>query len=108
MDERIDAERPVRAGQSRLDAFDEIEAGPPHEGAIAEYPEVLGGVFQIGGEKGGQRGSDDGASAETPTSCTRLPQARRGSRRKQRDMQAAKGLGGRRNLETPQSAVCKI
>ena len=68
MDKRIDAECPVRAGQSRLDTLDKIEAGPPHERAIAEYPEVLGGVFQIGGgEKGGQRGGggpDDGASAE--------------------------------------------
>ena len=42
VNERIDAQRPVGAGQAGLDALAEIEAGPPHQRAIAEHPKVFG------------------------------------------------------------------
>ena len=47
MDERIDAQRPVQADEPRRHAFDEVEAGTPHQRAIAEDPEVFG-VMPVG------------------------------------------------------------
>ena len=43
MDEGVHAQPPVQAGQSRRDAFQMRESGPPHQRAVAEYPEVFVG-----------------------------------------------------------------
>ena len=38
VDEGIDAERPVGADQPRLEPLQIVEAGPPHQRAVAEHP----------------------------------------------------------------------
>src|SRR5882724_8841551 len=48
MIERKDAERAVLADQPRRDLFDEFEARPPHQRAIAEHPQVAFGQFRFG------------------------------------------------------------
>src|SRR6516165_11125685 len=48
MVERIDAERAVLADQPRRDLFDELEARPPYQRAIAEHPEIAFGRFRYG------------------------------------------------------------
>ena len=45
MHEGIDAKRAVRADQPRVPPLQEVEAGPPHQRAIAEHPEVLAAVL---------------------------------------------------------------
>ena len=47
MVERINAERTVLADQPRRNLFDEVEARPPHQRAIAEHPEVACREFRI-------------------------------------------------------------
>ena len=47
MVERIDAERAMLADQPRRNLFDEVEARPPHQRAIAEHPEVVFGQFRF-------------------------------------------------------------
>jgi hypothetical protein len=47
MDEGIDAERAVFADQPRRNPFDELEARAPHQGAVAEHPEVACREFRI-------------------------------------------------------------
>ena len=47
MDERINAKRPVGADEPRLDPFNKVEARPPDQRAIAEHPEVVGGLIEI-------------------------------------------------------------
>ena len=47
VDEGIDAERPVRADQPRRAALEEFEAGPPHQRAIGENPQVAAGLFDF-------------------------------------------------------------
>src|SRR5215813_13464318 len=42
MVERIDAECPMGADQPRLDPLQELKAWPPHQGTIAEDPDVVG------------------------------------------------------------------
>ena len=56
MVERIDAERPMLADQPRRDVFDELEARPPHQRAVAEHPEVAFGQFRFGGDFRWHRG----------------------------------------------------
>jgi hypothetical protein len=41
MDERIDAKRPMQAGNARRNALKILEARPPHQRAVAEYPKIL-------------------------------------------------------------------
>lgn len=41
VDERVDAERPMRADEARLEALDERKVGPPHQRAIGKHPEVF-------------------------------------------------------------------
>jgi hypothetical protein len=43
VNEGIDAKRPVQAGQARRDALQVLESGAPHQGAVAENPEVFRG-----------------------------------------------------------------
>ena len=47
VDEGIDAERPMRTDEPRLDALDKRKVGPPHQRAICEHPEVFGRVGGI-------------------------------------------------------------
>ena len=47
VDEGINAERPMRANEPRLDALGKRKVGPPHQRAICEHPEVVGRVGGI-------------------------------------------------------------
>jgi hypothetical protein len=53
MNEGIDAERAVFADQPRRNPFDEFEAWPPHQGAVAEHPEVACREFRFVQRSGG-------------------------------------------------------
>jgi len=55
MVERVDAERAVLADQPGRDLLDELEAGPPHQRAIAEHPQVAFGQFRFGNDFGWHR-----------------------------------------------------
>src|SRR5919204_1988421 len=41
VDERVDAKRPMRADEARLEALDERKVGPPHQRTIGKHPEVF-------------------------------------------------------------------
>jgi hypothetical protein len=47
MHEGINAQRPVRPGQARFDTLAKIEAGPPHQRAIAEDPKIFVGCEEV-------------------------------------------------------------
>src|SRR5690349_3862853 len=47
MDKRVDAESAVLTDQACRNPFDEFEARPPHQGAVAEDPKVTSGEFRV-------------------------------------------------------------